>query len=86
MARGLSTVLMAGCWGIHEYWNEAMPDICFKADEGHDLESVKRIVQAAAEVVSDLEKRATVDKAKNWVKFTFHPKINDNFQSEGQLR
>ena len=61
-----------------------MPDICLKADEGYDLKSVKRIVQAAAEVVSDLEKRATVDKArKQWVKFTFHQKINDNFQCEG---
>ena len=63
-----------------------MLDICLKADEGYDLKSVKRIVQAAAEVVSDLEKRATVDKARKWVKFTFHPKIHDNFQSEGQLR
>jgi hypothetical protein len=54
----------------HTCFNEAIPDICLRADEG-DLNGVKRIVQAAA-AVSDFEKRATVNKARKWVKFIFH--------------
>ena len=56
--------------GGHQCWNEAMPDICLRADEGN-LEEVRRIVEAAA-AVSDEEKRRTVNKARKWVKFTFH--------------
>lgn len=52
-----------------EYWTEAMPDIVLRASEGN-LHAVRMIIEAA-QGVSDHEKRATVNKARKWLKWTF---------------
>ena len=53
-----------------EYCSEAIPDICLRASEGN-LSAVQRVVEAAAKI-SKHEKRATVNKARVWIKLNYN--------------
>lgn len=53
-----------------EYRSEAIPDIALRASEGN-LVAVKKIVKAAANI-SAHEKRATVNKARMWLKLNYN--------------